>query len=70
MVGKIVRVTRPSRSNPRKVKVSIRCEMPPTARLISLKRLGPAPSITMMSTLHLSPTRAKQPLTARQSVDR
>jgi len=41
---------------PRSVKVSIRCEMPPTMRLISLKRRGPPPSSMMTNTLHLSPT--------------
>src|SRR5260370_15052109 len=58
MVGKTVRVTRPSRSRPRSVSVSIRCEMPPTMRLISLKRRGPSPSSMMTNTLHLSPTLA------------
>ena len=56
-----------SRSNPRSVRVSILCEMPPTIRLISLKRFGPLPSSTMIRTLHLSPTRASTELTARQS---
>src|ERR1700738_2328434 len=41
--------------------------MPPTIRLISLKRLGPSPSRTMIRMLHLSPTRASTELTARQS---
>ena len=35
----------------------MRCEMPPTSRLISLKRLGPLPIRLTTSTVHLSPTR-------------
>src|SRR6476646_11449547 len=66
MVGKIVRVTSPSRSNPRKVSVSIRCEMPPILRFSSLKRIGPSISIMITNTLHLSPTRASTEATARQ----
>src|SRR3569833_1748865 len=66
MVGKIVRVTSPSRSRPRKVSVSIRCEMKPILRFSSLKRIGPSISILMTSTLHLSPTRASTDATARQ----
>src|SRR6185312_7844205 len=66
-VGKTVRVTRPSRSSPRKVSVSMRCEIEPSARRNSLKRLGPAPSVETTSTVHLSPTRARTSLTARQS---
>jgi NAD(P)H-dependent FMN reductase len=50
VVGNTVRVTSPSRSNPRSVKVSIRCEIPPTIRLISLKRFGPSPSRTTIVT--------------------
>src|ERR1700733_7700401 len=67
MVGKIVRVTSPSRSRPRKVSVSIRCETPPIRRLISLKRFGPSNSTMMTKTLHLSPTRARIEATPRQS---
>src|SRR5262245_47227597 len=67
MVGKTVRVTRPSRSRHRSVKVSIRCEMLPSARRSSLNRLGPSPSVLTTSTVHLSPTRASTSLTARQS---
>src|SRR5262245_5068354 len=67
MVGKTVRVTSPSRSSARSVKVSIRCEMLPSARRSSLKRLGPSPSVPTTSTVHLSPTRASTSLTARQS---
>src|SRR5258707_5639913 len=70
MVGNTVRVTRPSRSSPRSVRVSIRCEMPPTMRLISLKRRGPLPSSMMTNTLHLSPTRASIDATPRQSLSR
>src|SRR5829696_5101749 len=66
MVGNTVRVTSPSRSSPRRVKVSIRCEMPPILRLSSLKRCGPAISIMITNTLHLSPTRASTEATARQ----
>src|SRR5260370_26551105 len=70
MVGNTVRVTRPSRSSPRSVRVSIRCEMPPIMRLSSLKRFGPSPSIMMTNTLHLSPTRASTEATPRQSLSR
>src|SRR6202011_795040 len=70
MVGNTVRVTRPSRSSPRSVRVSIRCEMPPTMRLISLKRRGPLPSSMITNTLHLSPTRARIEATPRQSLSR
>ena len=65
-----VRVMSPSRSRPRSVRVSIRCEMPPTMRLISLKRRGPPPSSMMTNTLHLSPTRARIEATPRQSLSR
>src|SRR4051812_8999836 len=41
--------------------------MLPSPRRISLKRLGPAPSSPTTSTVHLSPTRARTSLTARQS---
>src|SRR5215469_7543726 len=67
MVGKTVRVTRPSRCRHLSVKVSIRCEMLPSARRSSLNRLGPSPSVLTTSTVHLSPTRASTSLTARQS---
>src|SRR5262245_29312087 len=67
MVGKTVRVTRPSRSRHLSVKVSIRCEMLPSARRSSLNRLGPSPKVLTTSTVHLSPTRASTSLTARQS---
>src|ERR1700688_944392 len=70
MVVNTVRVTRPSRSSPRSVSVSILCEMPPTMRLISLKRRGPSPSSIMTNTLHLSPTRARIEATPRQSLSR
>src|SRR6266478_7148922 len=67
MVGNAVRVTRPSRSRPRSVKVSIRCEMLPSARRSSLNRFRPSPSTVTTSTVHLSPIRASTSLTARQS---
>src|SRR5580704_9014623 len=67
MVGKTVRVTSPSRSSPRSVNVSIRCEMLPSARRTSLKRFGPSPSTPTTKIVHLSPTRARISLTARQS---
>ena len=70
MVGNTVRVTSPSRSSPRRVKVSIRCEMPAIIRLISLKRRGPSPKSMITNTLHLSPTRARIDATARQSLSR
>src|SRR3954462_1724733 len=68
MVGKIVRFTRPSRSSPRNVSVSMRCEMAPIIRLSSLKRRGPSPSSKITSTLRLSPIRASTEATARQSL--
>ena len=40
-MGNTVRVTRPSRSNPRNVSVSMRCEMLAIERRSSLNRLGP-----------------------------
>src|SRR6516225_11517451 len=67
MVGKTVRVTRPSRSRDLSVKVSIRCEMLPRARRSSLNRLGPSPRVLTTSTVHLSPTCASTALTARQA---
>src|SRR5215471_1835436 len=67
MVASTVRVTRPSRSSARSVKVSMRCEMLPSARRSSLNRLGPSPKTPTTSTVHLSPTRARTSLTARQS---
>src|ERR1051326_2876505 len=67
MVGNTVRVTSPSRSRSRKVKVSIRCEMLPSVRRISLKRFGPWPSSLTTRMVHLSPTRDSTSLTARQS---
>ena len=57
--GVTVRFTNPSRSMPLRVKVSIRCEIVPMTRLISLKRRGPSRSAMTISTLHLSPTRAR-----------
>src|SRR6185436_5461517 len=67
MVGNTVRVTMPSRSRPRSVKVSMRCEMLPSALRISLKRRAPSPSSPTTRMVHLSPTRARTSLTARQS---
>src|SRR6185312_17262700 len=61
------RVTSPSRSSARRVNVSMRCEMLPSALRIALKRLGPSPSVDTTSTVHLSPTRERTSLTARQS---
>ena len=63
-VGKTLRVTSPSRSSPRSVKVSIRCEILPSERRNSLKRLGPFPSMMTTRTVHLSPTRDSTSLTA------
>ena len=68
--GVTVRVTNPSRSSPRKERVSIRWEMPSTIRFNSLKRRGPFPSMVMISTLHLSPTRPRTSDTARQFSER
>src|SRR6516165_4698501 len=67
MVGKTVRFTKPSRSRDLSVKVSIRCEMLPSARRSSLNRFGPSPRVLTTSTVHLLPTRASTSLTARQS---
>src|SRR5579862_7091370 len=65
--GNTVRVTRPSRSSPRSVRVSMRCEMPPIERRNSLKRSGPSPSRLTTRTDHLSPIRDRTSLMARQS---
>jgi len=67
MVGNTVRVTSPSRSNAHNVSVSMRCEMLAIDRRSSLKRVGPSPSMTTTSTLHLSPTRSSTSLTARHT---
>src|ERR1700756_5311673 len=70
MVGNTVRVTSPSRSSPRKVSVSIRCEKPLIIRFSSLKRFGPSLSFMMTNTLHLSPTIERIEATPRQSLSR
>src|SRR5687767_118464 len=67
MVGCTVRVTSPSRSRPRSVSVSIRCEMLPRLRRISLNRLDPPPSSPTTNTVHLSPIRCSTSLTCRHS---
>ena len=68
LVGVTVLVAKPSRSSPRKVAVSIFCEMPPMSRRSSLKRMGPSPRRLTTSTLHLSPTRARISFTDWQSL--
>jgi hypothetical protein len=65
-VGVTVRLTKPSRSMLRRVSVSMRWEMVPAARLISLNRNGPSRNEMTMSTLHLSPTRDKTAFTGLQ----
>jgi hypothetical protein len=57
MVGVTVRLTRPSRSRLRKVRVSIRWDTLSIRRCSSLKRTGPSPSSPMTITVHLSPMR-------------
>ena len=52
-VGYTVRVSRPSRSSLRRLRVSIRRLIPATARSSSVKRMGPAAAATMMPMLHL-----------------
>ncbi len=51
------RCAAPARRAPsaRSVSVSMRWEMPTTARFRALKRMGPLPSTMMTSTVHLSP---------------
>lgn len=56
--AKTVRVTRPSRSRPRRVCVSIFWEIPATSWQISLKRRGPPARVPTTSTVHLSPIRS------------
>ncbi|MNW06184.1 hypothetical protein D3C71_2025430 [compost metagenome] len=54
----MVRVTRPSRSRLRSVRVSMRCDTPLIRRLSSLNRSVPLrPSMPTTITLHLSPMR-------------
>ena len=53
----MVRETRPSRSSPRKVTVSIRPVIPSIPRRSSLNRMLPWPSRPITKTDHLSPTR-------------
>src|SRR5262249_22986216 len=54
----------PVAPSPRRVSVSIRCEMPSMARLSSLKRRGPSPSSATTKTVHLSPMRLRISRTA------
>lgn len=49
-----MRVTIPSRSSPRSVRVSMRCEMPSMDRRSSLKRFFPSPRNAMTRTLHFA----------------
>src|ERR1700681_2928418 len=65
-MGVTLRVTRPSRSNPRSVSVNIRCDTPGTARRISENRREPSFKDITISTLHLSPTRPRISLTVLQ----
>ena len=65
-VGWTVRLTSPSRSRPRSVSVSMRCEMPSIRRCRSLNRMRPSPSSRTTSTAHLSPMRASTVVTKRQ----
>ena len=51
-VGRTVRSTIPSRSRPRSVDVSTRCEMPTVARLSALKRCAPCPRSATTSALY------------------
>lgn len=55
LVGKTWRATIPSRSRSRRDCVSIRLEMPGTARCISLNRRGFAPGAIRIGSIHLSP---------------
>jgi len=66
-VGEIVRVTMPSRSRPRSVRVSICCEIPAVLRLMSLNRREPSRNSMTTSMLHFSPMRARIWLTFWQS---
>src|SRR3954454_11424467 len=55
-VGCTVRVTRPSRSRLRRVRVSMRRLMPSMLRSNSVKRMGPWAAATRICTLHLPET--------------
>src|SRR6185503_18806815 len=65
MVGVTVRLTRPSRSRLRRVRVSIRWETLGISRLSSLNRFGPSPSVWTTSAVHLSPMRDSKVLIVR-----
>jgi hypothetical protein len=67
MVENTVRVTSPSRSNPRRVSDSMRCEKPTTPCRNSLNRHGPSRSSITISTLDLSPMRFSIALIPDQS---
>ncbi len=66
-MGNTVRVSNPSRSNPREVNVSMRLEMLPRALCNTPNRFGPSPRVETTSTVHLSPTRDSISLMARHS---
>src|SRR5258708_9641245 len=67
MVGVTVRLTRPSRSRLRRVRVSIRCDTLGISRRSSLKRFEPSPSVPTTSTVHLSPIRDSKVLIVRHT---
>src|SRR3954453_10697251 len=67
MVGVTVRLTIPSRSRLRSVRVSMRCDTLGISRRSSLKRLDPSPSVVTTRTVHLSPMRESKVLIVRQT---
>src|SRR6478752_7650034 len=67
MLGVTVRLTRPSRSRLRKVRVSMRCDTLGISRRNSLKRRGPPDSVWTTSTVHLSPIRDSKVLIVRHT---
>src|SRR4051812_2957357 len=67
MVGVTVRLTSPSRSRLRRVRVSMRCDTLGISRRNSLNRLEPSPSVWTTSTVHLSPIRESKVLIVRHT---
>src|SRR3982751_1042355 len=67
MDGVTVRLTIPSRSRLRRVRVNMRCETLGISRRSSLKRFDPPPSVSTTSTVHLSPMRDSKVLIVRHT---
>src|SRR6185436_1051607 len=66
MDGVTVRLTSPSRSRPRSVSVSMRCDTAGMARRISEKRRAPSHRFITTRTVHLSPMRWRISVAGRQ----